>query len=247
MGKIYVSTGAVVTDTPSVKKYMGEIKKAPLLTKDEETALGRKALAGDRYAVNRLVECNLRFAVQVAKQYCGMGLELEDLIGFANLGLFEAAKRFDPDRGVKFISFAVWYVRAELQKCLNDKSRVVRIPSHKTMTEGKDFSTLSTSTKVGDDEDSETYADRYLAGEQAKAKHEVTDLKELLNIALNSLKPKQRDAVKMFYGIDRDYAMHMEHIAEELSVTGERARQLVRQGECALKKVKGIDKLLQYL
>ena len=226
---------------------MGEIKKAPLLTKDEETALGRRALAGDRYAVNRLVECNLRFAVQVAKQYQGMGLELEDLIGYANLGLFEAAKRFDPDRGVKFISFAVWYVRAELQKCLNDKSRVVRIPSHKTMTEGKDFSTLSTSKKVGDDEDSETYADRYLSGEQAKAKHEVTDLKELLNVALNSLKPKQRDAVKMFYGIDRDYAMHMEHIAEELNVTGERARQLVRQGEKALKGVEGIDKLMQYL
>ena len=247
MGKIYVSTGAVVKDTPSVKKYMGDIKKAPLLTKDEETALGRKALAGDRYAVNRLVECNLRFAVQVAKQYQGMGLELEDLIGFANLGLFEAAKRFDPDRGVKFISFAVWYVRAELQKCLNDKSRVVRIPSHKTMTEGKDFSTLSTSKKVGDDEDSETYADRYLAGEQAKAKHEVTDLKELLSVALNSLKPKQRDAVKMFYGIDYEYAMHMEQIAEELQVTGERARQLVRQGECALKKVDGIDRLLEYM
>ena len=226
---------------------MSEIKKAPLLTKDEETALGRKALAGDRYAVNRLVECNLRFAVQVAKQYQGMGLELEDLIGFANLGLFEAAKRFNPDRGVKFISFAVWYVRAELQKCLNDKSRVVRIPSHKTMTEGKDFKTLSTSKKVGDDEDSETYADRYLAGEQAKAKHEITDLKEMLSVALNSLKPKQRDAVKMFYGIDRDYAMHMEHIAEELNVTGERARQLVRQGECALKKVKGIERLLQYM
>jgi RNA polymerase primary sigma factor len=247
MGKIYVSTGAVVTDTPSVKKYMGEIKKAPLLDKDTETALARQALAGDAVAQNKLVESNLRFAVQVAKQYQGMGLELEDLIQVANLGLFEAVKRFDPDRGVKFISFAVWYVRAELQKALNDLSRVVRIPSHKTMTEGKDFSTLSTSKKVGDDEDSETYADRYLSGEQAKAKHEVTDLKELLSVALNSLKPKQRDAVKMFYGIDRDYAMHMEHIAEELNVTGERARQLVRQGECALKKVEGIEKLLQYL
>ena len=247
MGKIYVSTGAVVTDTPSVKKYMGEIKKAPLLDKYTETALAEQALAGDKEAQNMLVESNLRFAVQVAKQYQGMGLELEDLIQVANLGLFEAVKRFDPDRGVKFISFAVWYVRAELQKALNDLSRVVRIPSHKTMTEGKDFSTLSTSKKVGDDEDSETYADRYLAGEQAKAKHEVTDLKELLNVALNSLKPKQRDAVKMFYGIDRDYAMHMEHIAEELNVTGERARQLVRQGEKALKGVEGIDKLMQYL
>jgi len=247
MGKIYVSTGAVMTDTPSVKKYMSEIKKAPLLDRDEETALANEAKAGSVKARRRLVECNLRFAVQVAKQYQGMGLELEDLIQVANLGLFEAVERFDPSRGVKFISFAVWYVRAELQKALNDLSRVVRIPSHKTMTEGKDFSTLSTSKKVGEDEDSETYADRYLAGEQAKAKHEVTDLKELLNVALNSLKPKQRDAVKMYYGIDREYPMHMEHIAEELEVTGERARQLVRQGECALKQVKGIDKLLQYL
>lgn len=247
MGKIYVTTGAVMTDTPSVKKYMSEIKKAPLLDRDEETALANEAKAGSVKARRRLVECNLRFAVQVAKQYQGMGLELEDLIQVANLGLFEAVERFDPSRGVKFISFAVWYVRAELQKALNDLSRVVRIPSHKTMTEGKDFSTLSTSKKVGEDEDSETYADRYLAGEQVKAKHEVTDLKELLNVALNSLKPKQRDAVKMFYGIDREYPMHMEHIAEELNVTGERARQLVRQGECALKQVKGIDKLLQYL
>ena len=247
MGKIFVTTGAVMTDTPSVKKYMSEIKKAPLLDRDEETALANEAKAGSVKARRRLVECNLRFAVQVAKQYQGMGLELEDLIQVANLGLFEAVERFDPSRGVKFISFAVWYVRAELQKALNDLSRVVRIPSHKTMTEGKDFSTLSTSKKVGEDEDSETYADRYLAGEQAKAKHEVTDLKELLNVALNSLKPKQRDAVKMFYGIDREYPMHMEHIAEELEVTGERARQLVRQGECALKQVKGIDKLLQYL
>ena len=247
MSKIYVTTGAVMTDTPSVKKYMSEIKKAPLLDRDEETALANEAKAGSVKARRRLVECNLRFAVQVAKQYQGMGLELEDLIQVANLGLFEAVERFDPSRGVKFISFAVWYVRAELQKALNDLSRVVRIPSHKTMTEGKDFSTLSTSKKVGEDEDSETYADRYLAGEQAKAKHEVTDLKELLNVALNSLKPKQRDAVKMYYGIDREYPMHMEHIAEELEVTGERARQLVRQGECALKQVKGIDKLLQYL
>ena len=115
------------------------------------------------------------------------------------------------------------------------------------MTEGKEFSTLSTSKKVTDAEDSETYADRYLAGEQEKAQYEVSDLKELLNVALNELKPKQRDAVKMFYGIGREYPMHMEHIAEELNVTGERARQLVRLGECALKNVKGIEKLLQYM
>ena len=247
MGKIYVTTGAVVTDTPSVKKYMGEIKKAPLLDRDSEIALATKALAGDKAAQNKLVESNLRFAVQVAKQYQGMGIELEDLIGFANLGLFEAAKRFDPTRGVKFISFAVWYVRAELQKCLNDLSRVVRIPSHKTMTEGKEFKTISTSSKVGDDEDSETFADRYLPSDQAKPQHDSSDLKTQLAIALSALKPKQKAAIMMFYGIGRDYAMHMEHIAEELNVTGERARQLIRQAETSLKAVPGIEKLLKYI
>ena len=245
--KIYVTTGAVVTDTPSVKKYMNEIKKPGLLTADEEKQLALKAKAGDTKASNRLIECNLRFVVQVAKQYQGMGIELEDLIQFGNLGLHTAIDKYDPERGVKFISFAVWYIRAEIQSALNDFSRVVRIPSHKTMTEGKDFSTISTGKKVGDDEDSETYADRYLAGEQSKPKHDETDLKELLNAALNNLKPKQRDAVKMFYGIDREYPMHMEHIAEALQVTGERARQLVRQGECALKALPGISRLMQYM
>ena len=95
---------------------MSEIKKSPLLDRDNEIALATKAKAGDTKAEQLLVKSNLRFAVQVAKQYQGMGLEIEDLIQVANLGLFEAVKRFDPTRGIKFISFAVWYVRAELQK-----------------------------------------------------------------------------------------------------------------------------------
>lgn len=115
------------------------------------------------------------------------------------------------------------------------------------MTEGKKFGTISTSSKVGDDEDSETYADRYLPGEQEKPAHDSSDLRTQLAIALSSLKPKQKAAIMMFYGIGRDYAMHMEHIAEELNVTGERARQLVRQAEKALKAVPGIEKLLKYV
>jgi RNA polymerase primary sigma factor len=247
MSKIFVSTGAVVSTAESTKAYLNDIKKVKLLSREEERELASRIQQGDRQALVKLVSANLRFVTQVARGYQGMGIPMEDLIGFGNLGLFDAANKFDPDKGVKFISFAVWYVRAELQKCLNDLSRVVRIPSHKTMTEGKEFSTLSTSKKVGDDEESETYADRYLESAPTEPAHDITDLKEMLNIALNNLKPKQRDAVKMFYGIDREYPMHMEHIAEQLSVTGERARQLVRQGEKALKNVNGIEKLLQYM
>ena len=135
MGKIFVTTGAVFSDVGSTKLYMSEIKQVKLLTQSEEISIAYRIKAGDESAVNELVSANLRFVVQVAKQYQGMGVELEDLIGFGNLGLFEAAKRFEAERGIKFISFAVWYVRAELQKALNDMGRTVRIPSHKTMTE----------------------------------------------------------------------------------------------------------------
>ena len=245
MGKIFVTTGAVFSDVDSTKLYMSEIKQVKLLTQSEEISIAYRIKAGDESAVNELVSANLRFVVQVAKQYQGMGVELEDLIGFGNLGLFEAAKRFEAERGIKFISFAVWYVRAELQKALNDMGRTVRIPSHKTMTE--EYSTISTGMKIGDGEDSETYADRYLPAEKETPQSALLDLKYDLKRALEMLKPKQKSAIEMFYGIGYDYPKPMEQIALELSVTGERARQLVRQAELGLKKMSGIKLLEQYL
>ena len=243
--KIHVSTGAIVTDVASTLRYIQETKKIGNLSREEEKELGRQAQAGDRQAINTLVESNLRFVIQVARQYQGMGLLLEDIIAFGNIGLFEAAERFNPDKGVKFITFAVWYVRAEIQKALNDLSRVVRIPSHRTATE--EYSTKSISTPVGDDENKETYADRYLAADSIKSARDTQDLHDDLQRALAQLKPKQRAAITRFYGIGMEYAQCMEQIAEELEVTGERARQLVRQAEIELAKLPGIKLLEQYL
>ena len=146
---------------------------------------------------------------------------------------------------IKFITFAVWYIRAELQKALNDLSRTVRIPSHRVKTE--EYSTKSISTPVGDDDNKETYADRYLASDATKSARDLTDLTDDLQRALNHLKPKQRAAISRFYGVGFEYAQCMEQIAEELDVTGERARQLVRQAELDLAKVPGIELLAQYL
>jgi RNA polymerase primary sigma factor len=243
--KIHVSTGAIVTDVASTLRYIQETKKLGNLTREQEKELGRAAQAGDRKAINTLVESNLRFVIQVAKQYQGMGVPLEDLIAFGNIGLFEAAERFNPDKGVKFITFAVWYIRAELQKALNDLSRVVRIPSHRTATE--EYSTKSIHTPVGDDENKETYADRYLAADSTKSARETADLQFDLNRALGQLKPKQEEAIRRFYGIGLEYPQCMDQIAEEMSVTNERARQLVRGAETALSSVPGIELLEQYL
>jgi RNA polymerase sigma factor (sigma-70 family) len=161
------------------------------------------------------------------------------------MGLLEAVDRFDTTKNVKFVTFAVWYIRAELQKALNDLSRTVRIPSHRTATE--EYSTKSIHTPVGDDENKETYADRYLEAEATRSRRDIDDLRFDLQRALNQLPEKQREAITRFYGIDREYAQCMEQIAEELDVTGERARQLVRAAEKTLSTMQGIELLEQYL
>jgi len=242
--RINVSNGAIV-GAESTKRYVAEIKKARPISKEDETALLRAAQAGDVKSRNVMIESNLRFAVQVARQYQGMGLEMEDLIAFANIGLFEAVDRFDTSKNVKFITFAVWYIRAELQKALNDLSRTVRIPSHRTATE--EYSTKSISTPVGDDENKETYADRYLAADPVKSSRDRSDMMFDINRALSQLKPKQEEALRRNYGIGFEYAQSMEQIGEEMGITNERARQLVRQAEIDIAKVPGIKLLEQYL
>ena len=243
--KIHVSNGAIITDVNSTRQYVKELKNTQGLSKEVEQSLANKAQAGDIAARNQLVVANLKFAIQVARQYQGMGLELEDLIAFANIGLFEAAERFDSSKNVKFVTFAVWYIRAELQKALNDMSRTVRIPSHRTKTE--EYSTKSIHTPVGDDENKETYADRYLEAESSRSARDINDLRFDLQRALSQLPEKQREALTRFYGIDREYAQCMEQIAEELNVSGERARQLVRAAEKNIATLPGIELLEQYL
>jgi RNA polymerase primary sigma factor len=245
MSKIFVGRGAVVSTSDSTKKYLNEIKKPGLLTAGEEKELARAAQAGDRKAMDRLIVCNLRFVTQVARKYQSMGIPMEDLIGFGNLGLFEAAQKFDPDRGFKFITFAVWYVRSEIQKALNDLSRVVRIPSHKTKTE--EYSEQSTDIQIGDDENSDSWSNRYLVADEDVTDQSISDLQYEIGIALKQLKPKVAEAVCRFYGLGVEYPQVMEQIAEEMNLTGERARQLVRQGEKDLRKISGIELLEKYL
>ena len=243
--KINVSNGAIITETASIRQYVKETKKAATLTKADEKALIIAAQAGDIQARDTIIKSNLRFAIQVARGYQGMGLELEDLIAFANVGLFEAVDRFDTNKDFKFITFAVWYIRAELQKALNDLSRVVRIPSHKTATEAQSIKSIH--TPVGDDDNKETYADRFLEAEAVKSSRDKADFVFDLQRALSQIPEKQRIALCMNYGIGYEYAKPMEQIAEELNITGERARQLVRLGEQSLRSLPGIKLLEQYL
>ena len=112
----------------TLKKYLQEISKLERITPDEEKVLGDRIRHGDREALQRMVEANLRFVVSFAKKYRGCGLSFLDLINEGNIGLIEAAKRFNPKKNVKFITYAVWWVRQAIIHALSDHSGAFRLP-----------------------------------------------------------------------------------------------------------------------
>ena len=116
----------------SLDFYLQEISRIPLLTVAEEAALARRAFRGDAEAQEKLARHNVRFVVSVAKKFQNRGVPLMDLIGEGNLGLMTAARKFDPDRGVKFISYAVWWIRQAIQAAIARQGRPVRVPLNRT-------------------------------------------------------------------------------------------------------------------
>jgi len=123
---------AVDEGRESLDLYLDEISRVPLLNREEEMELARKAFKGSIVAQERLARHNVRFVVSVAKKFQNRGVPLVDLIGEGNLGLMTAARKFDPDRGVKFISYAVWWIRQAVQAAIARHGRPVRVPLNRT-------------------------------------------------------------------------------------------------------------------
>jgi len=110
--------------------YLREIARVSLLTPEEEKSLALDAQRGDEKAIQQLVEANLRFVVSVAKQYRNRGLSFLDLINEGNIGLMKSARTFDPGRNVRFVSYAVWWIRQAVTRALSDRGRTIRVPVH---------------------------------------------------------------------------------------------------------------------
>jgi RNA polymerase primary sigma factor len=124
-------TKGFIRSSPSTAfdQYLHDIQKLPLITDpQEERRLARRAQKGDESAAERLVTANLRFVISYVKKYQGHGLDLSELVAIGNEGLLKAVRKFDPDQGVKFISYAVWWVRQAVLKALAEQTRSVRIP-----------------------------------------------------------------------------------------------------------------------
>jgi RNA polymerase primary sigma factor len=113
---------------PALEAYFREINRLPMLSRQEELELARRAKAGDEEATKRLVEANLRFVIKIAYRYINQGLPLIDLISAGNEGLIIAARHFEPERGNRLISYAVWWIRQSISRVLANDSRTIRLP-----------------------------------------------------------------------------------------------------------------------
>ncbi len=121
----------------SVRLYLREIGKIPLLTAEQELTLANRVVAGDKKAKDEMAEANMRLVVSIAKRYSGRGLDFLDLIQEGNTGLLRAVEKFDPSKGFKFSTYATWWIRQAITRAIADQARVIRIPVHMVETINK--------------------------------------------------------------------------------------------------------------
>lgn len=125
-----------ITDD-SVRMYLREIGKIPLLSNEEEMKLAKRIMEGDHRAKDKMAEANMRLVVSIAKRYSGRGLDLLDLIQEGNTGLLRAVDKFDPEKGFKFSTYATWWIRQAITRAIADQARTIRIPVHMVETINK--------------------------------------------------------------------------------------------------------------
>ncbi|MBU0708571.1 RNA polymerase sigma factor RpoD [Patescibacteria group bacterium] len=136
-----VATVSARVKTDSIRMYLSEIGKVPLLVKEEEVDLAKRVEGGEKAAVEKLIRSNLRLVVSLAKKYLGRGLSMLDLIQEGNIGLMKAVYKYDWRRGFKFSTYATWWIRQAITRAIADQARTIRIPVHMVETKNKYFRT----------------------------------------------------------------------------------------------------------
>jgi RNA polymerase primary sigma factor len=185
VGAVYENTAVAATTTDALELFLNEIGRYPLLTAAEEIELAKRIEAGDREALDRMVTSNLRLVVSIAKHYRGHGLSLLDLIQEGVLGLIRAAEKFDWRRGLKFSTYATWWIRQAVQRGIGNKARDIRIPVHVAEREQKiSRAERELTTRLGRPPD-----DEEVAREAKLTLSQVADVREAARVVTSLDRP----------------------------------------------------------
>jgi RNA polymerase primary sigma factor len=276
----------------SVRMWLREIGKTPLLTMQEEVRLAKAIVEGDSktpealIAKEKLIQANLRLVVSIAKRYSGRGMSFPDLIQEGNIGLIRAVEKFDYTRGYKFSTYATWWIRQAITRAIADQGRTIRIPVHMVETINRLIKTsshllqelgreptleeigremdlpvervseiiriapepLSLETPIGEEEDShlaDFIQDQETISPDDAASHQL--LRERIVEVLSELSPRERDVLRMRFGLDDGYPRTLEEVGRHFQVTRERIRQIEAKAIKKLRHAKRRKKLEEYL
>jgi len=199
----------------SVRLYLREIGKIPLLNAEEELALAKRVVAGDKLAKDQMAEANMRLVVSIAKRYVGRGLDLLDLIQEGNTGLLRAVEKFDPDKGFKFSTYATWWIRQAITRAIADQARTIRIPVHMVETINKLLRTQRRLTQELNREPTNEEIANAMEIEVEKVEH-IMKIKQDISSLDASVRDDEEDSVLGDFIEDEDTISPEESAANQL-------------------------------
>jgi RNA polymerase primary sigma factor len=223
-----VSRRQATEDSGTLAVYLRDISKLPRLTVEQERELGARIQRNrDEDAVAHLVEGNLRFVVSCARRYRGCGVPVIDLIHEGNLGLLIAARRFDPSRNVKFITYAVWWIRQAMIQALADSARAFCFPP-KLLTQLGFVGDLSLTDPVCASDGRPRTLSELLPFPAVPADDELIHHARLSELAdaIGDLDGREREVMRLRFGLDDDEPRTLQEIGDRLHLTRERVRQI---------------------
>jgi RNA polymerase primary sigma factor len=219
------TTAAVYLDDDvaddSVRLYLREIGKIPLLSAEEELALAQRVVAGDKDAKDKMAEANMRLVVSIAKRYVGRGLDLLDLIQEGNTGLLRAVEKFDPDKGFKFSTYATWWIRQAITRAIADQARTIRIPVHMVETINKLLRTQRRLTQELNREPTNEEIAKEMEIDVDKVEH-IMKIKQDISSLDASIRDDEEDSVLADFIEDEDT------VSPEESATGQLLKEQVK-------------------
>lgn len=202
----------------SVRLYLREIGKIPLLTAEEELALAKKVVAGSKKAKDKMAEANMRLVVSIAKRYVGRGLDLLDLIQEGNTGLLRAVEKFDPDKGFKFSTYATWWIRQAITRAIADQARTIRIPVHMVETINKLLRTQRRLTQELNREPTNEEIAKEMEIEVEKVEH-IMKIKQDIHSLDQSIRDEDEDTTLADFVPDEESKLPEEMAGEQLLKT----------------------------
>lgn len=220
----------------SVRLYLREIGKIPLLTSEEELELAHRVVAGEKKAKDKMAEANMRLVVSIAKRYVGRGLDLLDLIQEGNTGLLRAVEKFDPDKGFKFSTYATWWIRQAITRAIADQARTIRIPVHMVETINKLLRTQRRLTQELNREPTNEEIAAEMEMDVEKVEH-IMKIKQDIHSLDQSVRDDEEDSVLGDFVEDEDTItpeesatnqLLKEHVQELLNGLSDREQKIIR-------------------